>query len=183
MANRELQVVGAHWQSTFVDRQHAPRPSRAPSRATTFSDLSPGTFPRQCRPLGGIGRGKLGSSRPGGRTQRGCPSAERDGTHRSWDQSARMTGRSVGRHEVRTYKCVCGDLLKFGSWGERACRRVEWTSVDRSALSCRSVVPVLMLSRVSLAPGRPTTPAPLVPMCELAQGSLDARFVGRTGGV
>jgi hypothetical protein len=25
----------------------------------------------------------------------------------------------VGLHEVRTYKCVCGDLLKFGLWLER----------------------------------------------------------------
>ena len=67
-----------------------------------------------CPTRRGIKRGKLGSSRPGRGTQPGCPSAERDGTHGSWDQSARMTGRPVGRHEVRTYKCVCGDLLKFG---------------------------------------------------------------------
>jgi hypothetical protein len=66
------------------------------------------------RPRRGIKRGRLGSSRPESRgTRRGCPSAERDETHRGWDQSARMAGRPVGRHEVRTDRCVCGDLLEF----------------------------------------------------------------------
>jgi hypothetical protein len=65
------------------------------------------------RPQRGIKRGRLGSSRRSRGTRHGCPAAERDGTHASWDQSSRMAGQISRSSRVRTYKCVCGDLLKF----------------------------------------------------------------------
>jgi len=118
-----------------VDRQYAPRPSRAPSRgpsrARNFLRSFRGMHRCRCPRKGGIGRGKLGSAHPGYETERGTPPAAWDRTRevgigppglrdRARDASRCMASARVGvpdlggggaarRHDATGRPCLrCG---------------------------------------------------------------------------